>query len=420
MTGLLAELIFGARRPTDFASRPSVPGILTVAAVCLSVGLIMRPVSRSLSKKKEVFIQSPQKSISPVLPKNLPYPPDALPGARDVETPYGSIRVYEWGPEDGDRVLFVHGISTPVIALGGLGHDLVARGKRVMMFDLFGRGYSDAPSDLTYDARLYTTQILLVLASSNLAWTTGEGFHLLGYSLGGGITVAFARYFPHLLRSLSLIAPSGLIRKRHVGWRSSLYYNSGLLPEFLVRYLVRRRIRPTVEQLPAPTDGAAGGTDIARAETTSQPSGGVKGDGDSNGGKGFNSAAVSKNRPHVTVSSVVAWQVDHHKGFLTAFLSTIRNAPIYAPSVNWEELSEVLAIRRNAIAAGEKIEGLEKGKVFIVLGEGDGVICKDEIIADATAVLGYEGVEFVVLPDGHELPFTNSEGVAERLEAFWQ
>lgn len=51
---------------------------------------------------------------------DLPYPPDVLPGARDVDSPYGSLRVYEWGPEDGRKVLMVHGISTPCISLGNL------------------------------------------------------------------------------------------------------------------------------------------------------------------------------------------------------------------------------------------------------------------------------------------------------------
>jgi pimeloyl-ACP methyl ester carboxylesterase len=60
-----------------------------------------------------------------------------LPGARDVASPYGSIRVYEWGREEGPKVLLVHGITTPCIALGGVAHALVDRGCRVMLFDLY-------------------------------------------------------------------------------------------------------------------------------------------------------------------------------------------------------------------------------------------------------------------------------------------
>ena len=81
---------------------------------------------------------SPVRSLIPRLSDaeaaHLPYPPDAYPGARDVESPYGSLRVYEWGPEDGRKVVFVHGITNPCIALGAVAHGLVDRGCRVIMF----------------------------------------------------------------------------------------------------------------------------------------------------------------------------------------------------------------------------------------------------------------------------------------------
>ena len=66
----------------------------------------------------------------------LPYPLDSLPGARDVQSPAGSIRVYEFGPENGRKVLLIHGISTPCLALGGVAHGLAEKGCRVMLFDL--------------------------------------------------------------------------------------------------------------------------------------------------------------------------------------------------------------------------------------------------------------------------------------------
>lgn len=83
-------------------------------------------------------VPSPRETVLPQLSKRqmeeLPYPPDALPGARDVECPQGSVRVYEWGPADGEKVLLIHGISTPSIALGSVAHRLVEKGCRVMLF----------------------------------------------------------------------------------------------------------------------------------------------------------------------------------------------------------------------------------------------------------------------------------------------
>ncbi|KAH8675922.1 Alpha/Beta hydrolase protein [Xylariales sp. PMI_506] len=377
-----------------------------LGAVCFSTGILLsqwlqRPSRRWLPtfSPKSVVDALPEVEVS-----GLPYPPDVLPGGRDVATPYGSIRVFEWGPEDGDKALFLHGISTPTISLGDLGHELVSKGYRVMLFDLFGRGYSDAPNDVAYDSRLYTTQILLVLASSQLPWTQ---FHLIGYSLGGCLAVSFTRYFSHRVISLSMITGGGLIRPHHVGWQSKLLYSSGILPEGLVKFLVRRRIRPAAD--PPKT---ANGADIIAAETkVAKP-----GNGDANGGQGFDSAAISRYRPTTSVSSVVTWQIDHHEGFVGAFLSTIRNAPIYAPQEDWRALSSELAQRRTAVE--RKPAGLVKGRVLLILGKQDPVIIPSEIIEDAEEVLGIEGVEYTILDVGHELPITRSSEAASCIDTF--
>ena len=51
-----------------------------------------------------------------------------------MATPYGVMRVYEWGPRDGEKMLFIHGDTTPAPMLGPVAHKLVDKGCRVMMF----------------------------------------------------------------------------------------------------------------------------------------------------------------------------------------------------------------------------------------------------------------------------------------------
>jgi hypothetical protein len=82
-------------------------------------------------------IPSPRTTLLPRLSPSevaaLPYWPDVLPGGRWVDSPYGAIRVYEWGSEHGRKVLVLHGISNPSPVLGGLANGLVERGCRVML-----------------------------------------------------------------------------------------------------------------------------------------------------------------------------------------------------------------------------------------------------------------------------------------------
>lgn len=227
------------------------PFTLPIALLGLQLGL---SVGRKLYKIKtgrtqdEQVVPSPVKSLLPKLSPeeaaSFPYPPDAYPGVRDVESPYGSLRVYEWGPEDGRKVLLIHGISNPCIALGAVAHGLADKGCRVMMLDLPGRGYSDTPVPTPHSNRLYTTTILLALTSSPLPWTgNGETFSLIGYSLGGGIVANFTSYFPSLVFSLVLLAPAGLVRQSRITLMNKILYNTGLINVTILERMVMGRMR---------------------------------------------------------------------------------------------------------------------------------------------------------------------------------
>lgn len=111
---------------------------LAVAIVSVALALIARRTlfvtkPKSLSKS----IPSPRDTLLPFLtPRQvsaLPYPPDVLPGARDVDSAYGVMRCYEWGPEEGRKVFLIHGDTTPAPMLGPIAEKLVDGGCRVLV-----------------------------------------------------------------------------------------------------------------------------------------------------------------------------------------------------------------------------------------------------------------------------------------------
>ncbi|KAK5171730.1 uncharacterized protein LTR77_003366 [Saxophila tyrrhenica] len=367
-------------------------------------------------RRGPLIFPSPRKSIPKLSNEeisHLPYPPDALPGARDVSTPYGSIRVYEWGPEGGRKVLFIHGISTPCIAFAGMANQLVEqRGCRVMLFDLFGRGYSDAPNPEVYrqDLGLWTSQIMLVLSSSKLSWTGGgERFSLVGYSMGGGIAGSFTSYFPELVESLVLIAPGGLLRPSRISTSSKLLY-SGWLPGWMMNYFVGRRLRGSSGGHPA-TGGKGESTanppDAAESEVPGHPANAKDSD-----------AAMIPGRPGLSIAKAVAWETDEHAGFLPSFISSIKYAPVSREHQRWKRLGMRCEARR-ASTEPEKISGLEEGKVLVLLGKQDSVIVADETEKDAKEALGKENLKVVRLEGGHDVPVVNSKGCVEAMLEFW-
>ncbi|KAI0453395.1 Alpha/Beta hydrolase protein [Xylaria acuta] len=154
----------------------------------------------------------------------LAYPPNSLRGARNIETFYGTMRVYEWGPAGGEKVLFVHGDATPCLVFSKVAQGLVDSGYRVMLLlgeasqltrsplDLWGRGYSDTPLDCTLDVR------------------NGNSSSIVAFSLGGPISLAFAGAFPEAVRSLVLLGPAGLLRKLPEGYEDQLMHHPKLAP----------------------------------------------------------------------------------------------------------------------------------------------------------------------------------------------
>lgn len=113
---------------------------------------------------------------------------------------------YRWsGRTRGPVIVAVHGLTTPSVVWNALVPALTAIGFRVLSYDLYGRGYSDAPMR-RHSLALYTRQLEELLADQGL----GEDITLMGYSMGGSIVTAFAAAQSHRIARVFLIAPAGM------------------------------------------------------------------------------------------------------------------------------------------------------------------------------------------------------------------
>lgn len=110
-----------------------------------------------LRSNRPLILKGPEKI------NDSPYPADIFPNGRDLETPYGRIRYYEFGPENGKKLFCVHGISTPSPVWSLVAPKLIEAGYRLLVFDLYGRGYSDTPV-VKHDMALFISQMTLLLA----------------------------------------------------------------------------------------------------------------------------------------------------------------------------------------------------------------------------------------------------------------
>jgi pimeloyl-ACP methyl ester carboxylesterase len=260
----------------------------------------------------------------------------------------------------------------------------------LLILDLFGRGYSSGPSPHThrYDASLYTSQIHICLLSSPLHWPS---FTLIGYSLGGALAADFTSYFPNLVHALVLVAPGGLIRTSHTTWKSRLLYStSGLVPESWIESLVAKRLwtGPETARSIEPEPDT-----VENAEVKSTTRGDAV--------YASSHYGLLPGNPHSTVGAVVDWQIKHHAGFVPAFVSSIRYAPVHGEHERWRIVAKNI---------DDSVGQL--GRVYIVLGETDPIIVKDEIMDDARDVLGERNVEFEIVEGaGHGVAIERADDI---------
>jgi pimeloyl-ACP methyl ester carboxylesterase len=113
---------------------------------------------------------------------------------------------YQWlGGVRGPVVVCIHGLTTPSPVWYAIAGGLAKLGYRVLVYDLYGRGFSDAPRG-AQDGEFFATQLADLLDHQGLT----EDVTLMGYSMGGSIATHFVASHPNRVRRLILLASGGM------------------------------------------------------------------------------------------------------------------------------------------------------------------------------------------------------------------
>ena len=173
-----------------------------------------------------------------------------------VTLAHGKTRLAIDGPDHGEVVLFVHGMTYPLEVFGPLAAAVAASGRQAIRFDLYGRGHS------TWDGTPLTLAALARQAHAVLERARpGAPAHVVGLSNADLVLNTFGLRWPAHTQSLTWLAPSG-IDTRTMSWTmrttSRLPLASTLLGQRLRRQCIARMLRH-LEHLPddAPPQAAA-------------------------------------------------------------------------------------------------------------------------------------------------------------------
>jgi pimeloyl-ACP methyl ester carboxylesterase len=125
-----------------------------------------------------------------------------------IELSFGKVHyIYRPSTRSSSRLnIFVHGFSIPMEIWQDVFQSLVNDNHSCLVFDLYGRGWSDAPF-VRMNVDLFVSQLAELLYALNLPY---EKYHLFGVSMGGVIVQRFTEIYPSKVSKLVLCCSAGL------------------------------------------------------------------------------------------------------------------------------------------------------------------------------------------------------------------
>lgn len=130
----------------------------------------------------------------------------------DLQLPSGRVHARSWGAEDAPILLCVHGISANLTAFSALAALLPGPERRVVAFDLRGRGRSEVTPPGTYGMESHARDVVAVADALG-----AQRVDLAGWSLGALIAMQVARDHPDRVRTVALIDHIGPAQRAALG-----------------------------------------------------------------------------------------------------------------------------------------------------------------------------------------------------------
>ncbi|KAJ3099648.1 hypothetical protein HDU97_002906 [Phlyctochytrium planicorne] len=215
-----------------------VGGIATILVTAL--GITYWKVVPDKTKTLPSLLKAPAKHRV-AYPEGFWHPAES----RQLPSEDGTTFLAVLGPKDGPKVILVHGLLACWAAMPHFVHNLISKGYNVVLYDTYGRGYSEAPAK-PYSHELYVRQLEGVM--KEVGWSKAN---IVGYSLGGAISTAFAAKNPSMVEKLILIAPAGLPDKLPpLGAFISVPIIGSLFIHGLGRFILKKRAEEEAKECP--------------------------------------------------------------------------------------------------------------------------------------------------------------------------
>jgi pimeloyl-ACP methyl ester carboxylesterase len=138
--------------------------------------------------------------------ENLPLNPDTRSRLRGsfIDLSDGVTHYELTGPEDGELVFLLGGLTIPLFYWDGVVDQLHGHGLRTLTYSAYGRGYSDRVAG-PYDRELFVRQAHELVKALDVP----QPWHTVGSSMGALTALGLLLRSHHQTKSLTLMGPAG-------------------------------------------------------------------------------------------------------------------------------------------------------------------------------------------------------------------
>jgi pimeloyl-ACP methyl ester carboxylesterase len=147
----------------------------------------------------------------------------------------GTHYVLQEPPKDGERrgkILFIHGIGSYHSGFNRLACYANDQGYQTLQYDLIGRGFSHPSANGQYGEEEHVQQIVELLLHL-YGPEPAEKIHVVAHSMGGSLGTIFTSRHTSLVKSLTLLAPAGMMGYFPIGFVRSATCIHGVLKDSL-------------------------------------------------------------------------------------------------------------------------------------------------------------------------------------------
>ena len=123
-------------------------------------------------------------------------------GGKSIALSDGVTYYKTGGPADKPLLLLIHGYTVPSFIWDDVYEGLIKKGEHVLMYDIYGSGFSDRP-DASYNPEMFRRQIEELLRGLGIKGKIS----IAGLSMGGGIAADYIKHHPDMVKSAIFISP---------------------------------------------------------------------------------------------------------------------------------------------------------------------------------------------------------------------